>query len=214
MQVRERKNFADDVDGFAQAVGGAEGAEVVAAVFDDFAGDGDARPCVIGDLGAQVGFVVLETDVVAGLVLLDQVVLEDQRFFLAAGDDGVEVTHPLHQEAHLEAAVAALAEVGAHARPQRLGLADVEHFAGAIAQQVDAGFGRSGAELLIERRRFVFEDYRLGRNAARRGCVRGIFDERAVQRACRLFVLVFGAHRGYYYIIAPWHYPTRLNHCY
>ena len=114
----QRKNFADDVDGFAQTVGRAERAEVVAAVLDNLARDGDAWPRVIGDLRAQVRFVVLQPDVVPGLVLLDQVVLEDQRFLLVGGDDGVEVAHALHEEANLEAAVAAFAEVGAHARAQ------------------------------------------------------------------------------------------------
>src|SRR5208283_507043 len=135
----QRKDLADDVDGLAQTVGRAERAEVAAAVLDDLAGDGDARPRVTGDLGAQVGFVVFEADVVPGLVLLDEVVFEDQRFFLACGDDGVEVAHAAHQETHLVAAVAALAEVGAHARAERFRLADVEHFAGAVEQEIDAG---------------------------------------------------------------------------
>src|SRR5271163_2401100 len=59
----QRKNFADNVDRLAQAVGRAERSEVVTAVLDDFAGDGDARPRVIGDLRAQVRFVVLEPDI-------------------------------------------------------------------------------------------------------------------------------------------------------
>jgi hypothetical protein len=68
----------------------------------------------------------------ARLVLLDEVVFENQRFFLAGGDQGVEVAHPPHQEADLEALVAAVAEIRAHARPQRLGFPDVEDFAGFI----------------------------------------------------------------------------------
>ncbi len=89
----QRKDFADDVDGLAQSVGRAERAEVAAAVLDDAAGDGDSRPGVIGDLGAQVRFVVLQADVVARLVLLDQVVFEDQRFFFTARDQRVEIAH-------------------------------------------------------------------------------------------------------------------------
>src|SRR5258705_928542 len=68
------KCFANYVDGLAESVGGAERPEVAAAVFDDFAGHGDSRPCVIGDLRAQIRFVVLQADVVPGLVLLDQIV--------------------------------------------------------------------------------------------------------------------------------------------
>src|ERR1700685_4391134 len=65
----QRKHFADDVDGLAQTVGRAERAEVAAAVLDDLAGDGDTRPRVIGDLGAQVGFIVFEADVYPCVVM-------------------------------------------------------------------------------------------------------------------------------------------------
>src|ERR1035437_6214559 len=56
----QRKDFADDVDRLAQSVGRAERAEVAPAVLDDLAGDRDSRPCVIGDLRAQLRFVVFE----------------------------------------------------------------------------------------------------------------------------------------------------------
>ena len=197
----QRKNLADDVDSLAQSVGRSERAEVVTAVLYDLARDGDSRPRMIGDLRAQVRFVVLEPDVVPGLVLLDQVVLENQRFLLARGDDGVEVAHPLHQEAHLVAAVAALAEICAHARAQRLRLADVEHLARAIAQYVDARVGRGSGQLLIDGAGFVFEHQRLGIAGLRRRFLR-ILDQRAVLRPRRLVVFIFGSHRRYYYIIA------------
>src|ERR1700756_3908125 len=61
----QRKDFADDVDRLAQAVGRTERAEVLAAVAHDFARDHDAGPWMVGHLGAQVRLVVLEPDVVA-----------------------------------------------------------------------------------------------------------------------------------------------------
>src|SRR6267378_8079453 len=67
------KDFADDVDGLAQTVGRSKRPEVVSAVFDDAARHRDARPRMVRDFRAQVRFVVLEPDVVARLVLLDQV---------------------------------------------------------------------------------------------------------------------------------------------
>src|SRR5260370_732190 len=135
----ERERFSDYVDRLAESVGGTEGAEVASAVFHDFTGDRDSRPSVMGDLRAQIGFVVLQPDVVLGLVLLNQVVLEDQRLLLAGSDDGVEVADAAHQEAHLEAAVAALAEVGAHAGAEVLPLADVEDFAATTPNPVTTG---------------------------------------------------------------------------
>src|SRR6202035_4408201 len=140
------KNLADDVDGLAQSVGRAERAKVLAAIAHDFARDHDARPRMVGHLGAQVRLIVLEPDVISRAVLLDQVVFENQRLFLATRDQYVEVADALHQKAHLEASVAVVAEVGPHARAQRLGLADVQNFprafagilgAHAFAQQID-----------------------------------------------------------------------------
>ena len=118
---------------------------------------------MVGHLGAQVRLVVLQPDVVTRAILLDEVVFENQRFLLAVRDQHVEVADSLHQETHLEASVAAFAEVGAHARAERFGLADVEDFprglsrgpargrAGAVAQQVDAGLRGHGVELALER---------------------------------------------------------------
>ena len=68
------------------------------------------------NLRAQVRLVVFEPDIVARLVLFDEVVFEDQRFLLAARDQRIEVAHAPHKETHLEAAIAARAEVCAHAR--------------------------------------------------------------------------------------------------
>ena len=98
---------------------------------------------MIGHFSAQVRLIVLETDVVARTVLLDQIVFEDQRFFLAARDQHVEVADPFHQEAHLEAGVAAFAEVGAHARAQRLGLADVQDFTRGFSPRLSRRCGRA-----------------------------------------------------------------------
>src|SRR5208282_2781111 len=69
--------LADHVDSFAQAVGRSERTVITPAVLHDLASHGDAGPGMAGDLGAQVGFVVFEADVVAGPVLLDEIVLEN-----------------------------------------------------------------------------------------------------------------------------------------
>src|SRR6516165_7538612 len=79
----QRKDLPNDVDGFAQPVRRSERTKVLTAILDDASRDRDSRPGMIGDLGAQVRFVVLKPDVVARLVLLDEIVLEDQRFLFA-----------------------------------------------------------------------------------------------------------------------------------
>src|SRR5207245_464940 len=93
-----------------------EGPEVAAAVLDDLASDQDARPRVLhGDLHAHVALVVLQPDVVARPVLLDEVVLEDEGFLVAGGDQGLELGQALDQEAHLAALVALHRHGASHA---------------------------------------------------------------------------------------------------
>ena len=93
--------------------------------------------------------VVPELDVVAGPVLLDEVVLEDRRFLLVGGDDRLEVPDRALQDRD-EGAVVALRvlEVAPHARAQALGLADVDDDALLVLEEVDARLRRQRLELL------------------------------------------------------------------
>ena len=50
----QREDFADYVDGLTQSVSRAERSVVAATILDDAPGHGDARPGMIGDLGAEV----------------------------------------------------------------------------------------------------------------------------------------------------------------
>jgi hypothetical protein len=85
-------------------------------------------------------------------VLLDELVLEDGRFLLAAGDDRVEVGAgaPQHRDEVAGVARAGL-EVAAHTRAQALRLADVESLAVLVEEEVAAGRGRQMCELARER---------------------------------------------------------------
>ena len=135
----QREDLADGVERLAHGRRAVERPEVAAAVLDDAPRDQHARPRSLHrDLDADVALVVLQPDVVARLVLLDQVVLEDQRFLLVRRDQRLEVGEPADQEAHLAALVAA-AEVAAHARAQALRLADVDDLPVRVLQQVHAG---------------------------------------------------------------------------
>jgi hypothetical protein len=71
-----------------------------------------------------------------------------ERLHLAAGDDHLEVGDARHEARDRGARVAPpLLEVRAHARPQRLRLADVEHVAAVVAEQVDARLGGQSFQL-------------------------------------------------------------------
>jgi len=83
-------------------------------------------------------------------VALDEVLLEVKRLDLGAGDDHLDVRDALGEVRDLRAAVLPGLEVGAHARPQGLRLADVEDVAALIPKQVDTGFRRKLFELILE----------------------------------------------------------------
>ena len=103
-------------------------------------GDGD------GDVRERL--VVAQADVERRPVALDEVLLQVQGLDLGAGDDHLHVGHARGELADRRARLAARLEVAAHARPQRLGLADVEHVAALVAEEVDARLRGDALELL------------------------------------------------------------------
>lgn len=61
----------------------------------------DARKGLVGDFNVAVSLVVLEQDIVLGIVQLDQAALQHQCFKLTVGDDVVKIHHILHHFVHL-----------------------------------------------------------------------------------------------------------------
>ena len=98
----------------------------------------------------MVALVVLQEDVVMGLVLLDEAALEEQRLVLRAGDDEVVIVHMRDHPCHLRQMVGAEPEVARDAVVQVLGLADVDDAPLRVLHQVDARGGRELRRLLPE----------------------------------------------------------------
>src|SRR5207237_3346599 len=95
--------------------------------------------------------VVPEPDVESRPVLLDQLVLEEERVLLARGDHHLDVAEQVLEEGDEDPAVAgALLEVLRHPRAQVDGLADVHHRAGAVLHDVAAGLGRQRVQLPLQ----------------------------------------------------------------
>src|SRR6185437_5021958 len=88
----------------------------------------------------RVGLVVPQPDVEARAVLLDERLLGEQRLGLAADDDAVD-----RGDLAGHRGVAAGAEVVRDALAYRDRLADVDHAAGAVPEQVDARLVRESA---------------------------------------------------------------------
>jgi hypothetical protein len=139
---------ADDVDGLPRRAGVGVGAEVPGAGLVPLAGVLDRGEGVrLGEGDEGIALVVLEVDVEGGPVLLDEVDLEHEGLVLGAHDDVVEARGGAH-EARDHVADVLEAHVLAHAGPEVLGLAHVEHLAGGILPEVAARVGRNGLDLL------------------------------------------------------------------
>src|ERR1041384_6551982 len=141
----------DDIDGFTGGDGGRERSEIAAAVLDNFTRGKNTRPRMPrSHFNAEITFVVLQPNIIAGLVLLDQVVFEDQRLFVRGGNQRLEILDALHQELHLRSLVRAV-EISAYTRAQILRLADINHLTRLVSHQVDAGTGRQVCEFFRNR---------------------------------------------------------------
>jgi hypothetical protein len=104
--------------------------------------EGDARPVLVGQQYVGVALVVAQQHVVARRQRLDQLVFQQQRFGLGAGDGDV---HPRHLRQHRQRArrLGRVAEIAAYTLAQRAGLADVQQ---AVVGRVHAVDARRGAE--------------------------------------------------------------------
>ena len=119
----------------------------------------DAGKIFVRDGNVGIGLVVFEEDVVAGLVLLDEGVLEDKGLSFGAHDDVLDTADLAHQKAGLRAGYVAL-EVATDAATQVLRLPDVDDRALLADVLVAAGgFGERREDLayFVERHRVLSE---------------------------------------------------------
>ena len=138
----DEKAAMDELDDAVGEVAGEVGAVVGGAVFAQAAGDEDLGEAIgERELDVGVGLVVAEQDVEARLALLDEVVFKRQRFVLVGDEDVVEVDGLAHERAGFGVGLRGLEQVGADARAQVLGLADVDDLALGVLVEVDAGLG-------------------------------------------------------------------------
>ena len=140
-----REDSPDDLQGLAQGADVGVGPEV-AGTLDAHAPDHEhARERLAQRHGdVRVALVVREADVEAGLVLLDEVVLEQQGLGLVRNDDRLEVGDLANQRRVVGAVRVIRSEVARHPLAQALRLPDVEHFARGVLPEVDAGLVGKG----------------------------------------------------------------------
>ena len=148
----DRGDLAQDIDGLAcrAAVGvGSEVARIGPMALARVLDRGKRVPLRDGDVG--IGLIVLVVDVEIGVVLGDEVALQDEGLVLGIDHDVVEARHQLHHERGL-LPVIGQRDVLLHAGAQVLGLADVYHIARGVLPKIAAGIRGDLGDLLDEGR--------------------------------------------------------------
>ena len=134
----ELQRPAHRLDGKACLPAAAEGAEVPGAVLLRLSRQSEPG---VGGPGVQpdegVSLVVLQQDVVPGLVALDEGVFQDQRLKLRRDENGVEVVHLRHHGSGFLIVGGGVLKVLAYPVFQLLGLAYIDDLAGFVHHQID-----------------------------------------------------------------------------
>lgn len=131
--MHEMKNAAGESGGEIRA-------EIERAIFFDAAREIDAGIFFGGgELDVRVGFIVAQDDVKFRAVLLNEVVLEGQRFMFVIDNNGLEIGNLACERAGFGVDPAGFEEIGAHAATEGRRFANIKHGTGGVFEDVDAG---------------------------------------------------------------------------
>ena len=86
--------------------------KIETTILFDLARDDEARIAFIGNLDEGIGLIVLEHDIVLGLVLLDEIDLKKQGLNIGLGDDKLKIHNLRYQGFRL--GIVAPSEIGPH----------------------------------------------------------------------------------------------------
>ena len=121
------------------------GTKIESTVLFDLARDDEARIALIGNLDEGIGLVILEHDIVLGLVLLDEVDLEKQGLNIGLGDDKFKIHNLRYQRFCL--GIVAPSEIGPHPIAKILGLPHIDDGTVLVFVNVTARTRRQELEL-------------------------------------------------------------------
>ena len=121
------------------------GAEIETAILFDLTRDDEARIALIGNLDKGIGLIVLEHDIVLGLVLLDEVDLEKQSLNIGLSDNKLKIHNLRNQRFRL--GIVAPSEIGPHPIAKILGLPHIDDGTVLVFVNVTARTRRQELEL-------------------------------------------------------------------
>ena len=121
------------------------GAEIETAILFDLARDDETGIALIGNLDEGIGLVVLEHDIVLGLVLLDEIDLKKQGLNIGLGDDKLKIHNLRYQGFGLS--IVAPSKIGPHPIAKILSLPNIDDGSVLIFVNVTARTRRQELEL-------------------------------------------------------------------
>ena len=121
------------------------GTKIEATILFDLARDDEARIALIGNLDEGIGFIILEHDIVLGLVLLDEVDLKKQGLNIGLGDDKLKIHNLRYQCFRLS--IVAPSKIGPYSIAKILGLSHIDDGSVLVFVNVTARTRRQELEL-------------------------------------------------------------------
>ena len=121
------------------------GTEIETTILFDLARNDEAWIALIGNLDEGIGLVVLEHDIVLGLVLLDEVDLEKQGLNIGLSDDKLKIHNLRYQRFRL--GIVAPSEIGPHPIAKIFGLPHIDNGSVLVFVNVTARTRRQELEL-------------------------------------------------------------------
>src|ERR1700678_482382 len=137
----------DQIDDAIGQVGREVGTEIYTAIFAQTWSYVDSGVALgEGPLDVGVGLIVAQQDVEARLLLLDQVILERERFSVVGYDYVVDIDGFADERAGFCVLPPSLMEIGRDARAEVFRLADVDNFAFGVFVEIDSGERREATD--------------------------------------------------------------------
>ena len=163
--VPEPEDPVHQVQGVPHRAGTGKGTEVLCLVLLQLPGHKNPREgfphCY---LNIRIGLVVPQHGIVARAVLLDQIVLKDQRFQLRIRDDIFETLDPADHLQDLRALSPGRLKVLPHPVPEADGLSDVDDLVMAVMHDVNAGRRGKLLQFLLNVEKLFFHSHFLRRS--------------------------------------------------
>ena len=96
------------------------------------------------DTDERVGFVILQVDIITGLKLLNQGILQQERILFTFNDRKLNMMRMAYHGPGLEVLMLFIPEIGRQSMPEAFGFTDINHCAFGVNKPIDSRFFGNG----------------------------------------------------------------------